>query len=363
MRNSKNSTAFSSLAFKCLKSNTQDFNYEIEGLRGLAIITIVIYHIVCRFNSIYLNHEIGFMHDWGALGVAVFLLISSYYLPKVFSSNANTYPKFSFRKYLTNKFLRLWPCYFICISITFIILQLVRLPGRNCTFLDYILNIFFINGYIGTPYVDGAHWYLTVLLSMILIFGLFRKLRIENKWYIYIIWLILGGMLKFLTILCPNNIIFLGLFNFICNRYIGIICVGISLKYLNGLRKTMKSNDKKLLIWLFVLFSALLYNFVFRGINFSIKFLFILLIFVLSINNKLFILKNRALLYLGTISYPLYLIHQNIAYVMELYWIELNGKMGICGYTIVLFLVLFLGSFLYCAIEMPVQCFRRRICK
>lgn len=43
------------------------------------------------------------------------------------------------------------------------------------TWGDWILNIFFINGFIGTRYVDGAHWYLTILISFIVIISIAKK--------------------------------------------------------------------------------------------------------------------------------------------------------------------------------------------
>ena len=72
---------------------------------------------------------------------------------------------------------------------TYIIVRLFPLPGRTCELKDLLLNEIFLNGFIGTPYVDGAHWYITVLLSAIVIIGILKKMRIENKAYIYLFWM------------------------------------------------------------------------------------------------------------------------------------------------------------------------------
>lgn len=106
-----------------------------------------------------------------------FLLISCYYLINFDSAIFS----FSLIKYLLKKFIRLWPLYAIAITITVIVIHMFPLLGRMSTWTDWILNLTFINGFLGSPYVDGAHWYLTTLISFIIISGIGGKLKIEKN--------------------------------------------------------------------------------------------------------------------------------------------------------------------------------------
>lgn len=53
------------------------------------------------------------------------------------------------------------------------------------TWADCILNLTFINGFMGSPYVDGAHWYLTTFISFTIISGIGKKLKIEKNHFLF----------------------------------------------------------------------------------------------------------------------------------------------------------------------------------
>lgn len=80
-------------------------NMQIEGLRGVAILMILIFHVFYRYQQIYSGNgsEYNWLKDWGSFGVCIFLLISCYYLINFDSAIAS----FSLLKYLIKKFMRL----------------------------------------------------------------------------------------------------------------------------------------------------------------------------------------------------------------------------------------------------------------
>lgn len=177
-------------------------NQQVEGLRGFAILLILVYHAFFRFNQLYCANEINWMRNFGNFGVVLFLLISCYYLVD-FNSKISHFHLF---KFWIKKFLRLWPCYILSITITTIIMHIFLLPNRMSTGVDWLLNIFFINGFIGTPYVDGAHWYLTVLIGFIIVMGVGVKLYLYKNVFFYyglILLFLLAGKLhiKIITVL------------------------------------------------------------------------------------------------------------------------------------------------------------------
>ena len=90
--------------------------------------------------------------------------------------------------------LRIWHAYFVAITICFALTRFVELPNRTVSLFEYFLNIPFVNGYIGTSYVDGAHWYLTTLVSGIVIYSVILNFKDKFKYYLLIVWLILIGL-------------------------------------------------------------------------------------------------------------------------------------------------------------------------
>lgn len=94
--------------------------------------------------------------------------------------------------------MRIWPSYFVAITLCFVLTRFIELPNRTVTTVDYLLNIPFINGYIGTDYVDGAHWYLTILVSGIVIYSIILKYKDKTQCCLLMLWLFsIGILLKF----------------------------------------------------------------------------------------------------------------------------------------------------------------------
>lgn len=289
-------------------SKTKCRNKQIESLRGLAVFLILVYHMYCRFAQLYLNTNYLILQYFGSLGTSFFLIITCFYLGNsVFQQH-----KFSFYIFLKKKISRLWPTYAICVILIFIVLYTFPLPGRTPNWKDLILNIFFINGYIGTPYIDGSHWYLTTILSFFIVIGFFKAIHISQKWWSYTIWIIFGVVSKYLKLTVLSNI--LG------NRFIGYAIIGILLY------AVFYTNKKLTIGWTFNFVISIVYIFCIAGIKYGIELLIVIPLFLAAQRNKLSVLERRLLIKLGTVSYPIYLIHQNIGFVIEF---ELMNYFGI----------------------------------
>lgn len=51
-------------------------NMQIEGLRGVAILMILIFHAFYRYQQIYSGNgiEYNWLKDWGSFGVCIFFI-------------------------------------------------------------------------------------------------------------------------------------------------------------------------------------------------------------------------------------------------------------------------------------------------
>lgn len=328
-------------------------NLQIEGLRGIAILLVVFYHTFCRYQQIFMNEYINSLSvdNWGHYGVSIFLVITGCYI----LGRKQRYSWLNGLNFLLRKLLRLWPIYAISITITFTVLSVFNLSGRMCTIRDYILNLFFINGFIGTSYVDSAHWYLTALIGVYISIALIKMIGKEGELWFYDLWMFIVAVLLFGHVNITNVVIqkvFYGLASLLGEKYISLIIFGILLRELY---------EKKIRItpmFLVTVFLATVYHVYFwsyLGVTSVIELVVAVSLVSLSLWKKLNFLEIPVLEILGNASYCIFLIHQNIAYKFEETLSSLCGGFSY-GFAFATAIgVILIGIFLYYFCEKPIQ--------
>ncbi len=275
-------------------------NKQIDGLRGIAAVIIVVFHLICRYLQIYEQSDIILMRNWGGFGVIIFLIISGFFLftssEKILSSTDG----FRYFKYLRGKISRLWPSYIVSITITAFVVHVCGLVGRESTWRDWFLNAFFINGFIGTPYVDAAHWYMTTLIAITVIFGFFVLCKIHNSVVPYVVWMLLVTCL----VLLGKS----GYAGILGGTYLSAAVLGFALYVFSH-----NYQQKK---WILLAVIAIICTVITRGVEVGGEIVIALIVVYGAMKQKLSFLEYKLFQFLGKISYPLYLIHQNIGYVI-----------------------------------------------
>ncbi len=292
-------------------------NLQIEGLRGAGALLVLFYHVFCRYQQIFLESSIWWIAPWGTIGVAFFLMISCFYLVD-FTQNTES---FSLYKFLLNRIKRLWPCYALSITITAIAVHLFYLPERMSTWLDYLVNLTMVNGFIGVPYVDGAHWYLSTLLAILFVMGIAKKLGIEKNPYFYLGWMGIRFTLRYISIPYKN-----GIAAVLGGSYVGYVCITIAAKAILTALQQKTQKPLEMIQWGIVFVCGIGLVGIQLGIVKMILVLACLFIFLLCVLEKLPFMSNPFLLFMGSVSYPLYLIHQNIAFEVEYYLTLWTGE-------------------------------------
>ena len=300
-------------------------NIQIEGLRGIAILMVVVYHIFCRYQQIYLSETIEWMERFGAYAVNLFFLMSGYFLGQ--------------RTNFVKKIIRLWPSYVVGVLLSVVLLAFFPLPNKEINFIQVLTNVFFINGFIKIPYVDGAHWYVHTLIIMF-----FWGILIRHRNFIFLIAWIVGAVVAE----CADVRI---ISHFLGGKYVGCFVCGMAL------RNFLDEPGKR---WLGVLAFAVAGVFVGQSILFGTIFIVSLFVLYLCIKGKLKLLGTKILCFLGLISYPLYVVHQNLAYVVLHY---LTPMIGFAWATLVSFFVcISMGAVLFWLVENNVHVLLR-VCK
>ena len=279
---------------------------ELDGLRGLAILSVVLFHYTTRFDQIYGHTHLPFSFSYGHYGVQLFFMLSGYVIYLSIQNIDLTYD------FIVKRFSRLYPAYWVSIMLTFLIVSAFGLPGRESSLLDAIINFTMLQDFLSSKlltihHVDGAYWTLSRFIVFYIFVSLLIAFRKKDKVIlICIVWTILDICIATID----KNIIHIpGKFQLILLiRESGFFIIGMMF-YL------LKSNKQKkfsaILIGLNLIAIFYINGIVsfFFGIGFSS-------LFYLCLNDKIKFLQKDIFLFFGTISYSLYLIHQNIGYVI-----------------------------------------------
>ena len=272
---------------------------ELDALRGIAAISVVIYHYFHRYNQLY-GHE-NLPVEWslsGRYGVQLFFIVSGFVI--FWTLNRIEKPI----DFIVSRFSRLYPAYWASAILTFLIVYIFGLPGREVSIISAIGNMVMFHEYLSIPHIDGVYWTLTVELTFyfwVFILYLFGQLK-RIEYFLLSIVIISTGQYYGLFGLPyrVNQIFFL--------KYASFFLAGICFYRIVNNIHARRSALILLISLLSTIYTHSIHDFFF--------FLAFYVIFFLAISGYLEFLSIKPFIFLGTISYSLYLIHQNIGYVI-----------------------------------------------
>lgn len=294
---------------------------ELDILRGFAALNVVLYHYTTRYREIY-QHDYPAKFDWiyGYYGVELFFVISGFVIYMTLHKVKST------KDFVFKRYKRLFPTYWTCLLITlFMIFLLDDVTMTKSSFFQIITNLTMIQGVFGVPDIDGVYWSLLpelffyVFMAFVYHIGWVTKIRI-----IAIVWL---------ALMLSNQLDILPFGAFFLNLKYGMFFLAGMLFY--DLKFNRGHWTDHLLILLCLITAIWVHQtpacvYVFTGI---------FIIFYLFIYDKLKILSFPPLLFLGYISYPLYLLHQNIGYyLMNLLKLYIPNELIVILLTILMML-------------------------
>tara|TARA_B100000768_G_scaffold171372_1_gene178622 strand:+ start:138 stop:1244 length:1107 start_codon:yes stop_codon:yes gene_type:complete len=309
--------------------------YLIDFLRLIAAFIVVMYHYTYRglVNAQYIEVDLEFpflkeIFKYGYLGVDFFFILSGFViLMSVEKKNITSFVK--------SRFLRLYPVYWVCLSITFLFLLLFGNPTFSANWFDFLTNLTMLNGFLFLPYVDGVYW--TLLVEMKFYFLIMFFILIRDKFnfkvnQLIVSYLVITLFSVFIDIFSNKFFVLINyLFSF---QYSSLFIAGMTFYLIkkNGL-------NLKYLIFLNISFGISVFYAIEKvnrlsdshSHNFSefTTFLYILsfytIMFLISVN-KLNIINKKWMLKYGMMTYPLYLLHQNIGYILINYLTKYFNK-------------------------------------
>lgn len=278
--------------------------YGLEYLRFILALSVMLFHSVAYFGT----YNLGFL----ALGVDVFFVISGVVF--VLSTYNNKNPL----SFVYKRIKRIYPLFIIVTILTILSYLVIGKPYELSLLRDFLMiPSFYSDGSLHLPILYQA-WTLQfeiLFYALCFIFICFLK---NSKVYIYIMFALLT--ISFLTLaLMILGIEVTGINSFIFSEKFVLVefSVGILIGMLFKMKKIRTNNVLgSILVCLgaVMLYCTWIFNpeLDFRGLYFSLSSMIIVFGFMLfEIKNK------KTAIYLGSLSYPIYLGHQLVNYTLS----------------------------------------------
>jgi peptidoglycan/LPS O-acetylase OafA/YrhL len=315
---------------------------EIDALRGVAAMMVMLFHYTTRFRQLYPGDtEASVSLPWGHLGVNLFFIISGFV---IFMTLDRTRRPLDF---VVSRFSRLYPVYWVAVGLTFVVVTLVGLPGKEVSPLHAALNLLMFHALGRIPHVDSVYWTLEVeLLFYLGMFLLYRAGRLAQVHQA--IWFMLGLRLAYYLALELWGVDLPWiLFRVTILAYLPWFALGICAFQL-ARATDLRASRLPLCSAGAAIATLGIVDAPFKG---ALAFLLAGVVW-LAATGRLPLLRLRPLVWLGAISYPLYLVHENIGWALQRVLLAHGVAYDLTVLAAVI-LSLLLAQLLHRSIELP----------
>jgi peptidoglycan/LPS O-acetylase OafA/YrhL len=299
--------------------------HEIDLLRFLAALSVVFYHYTYRAWAA--NHysavtypKLGEITRYGYLGVELFFMISGYVV--LMSAYGKTV-----RQFFISRVIRLYPAFWVACTLTYIIVKLfgpqVGTWGWSTSLeakpIEYVVNMTMLQSFLGVEDIDSAYWSLApeiafyFLVSLLIAGNQMRKLPlILLGWLLYTVVVHPLSTAPSSYLLLPKSSPYFisgMLFYLIQNKLFPArqLYTLLTISFCLALRSAYVNTN---FMAAFVFHDAFHFRFV------ATVILSFYLIFYSVITRKINLSNFPWLARVGALTYPLYLLHSSIGYVI-----------------------------------------------
>lgn len=312
---------------------------ELDALRGLAALGVVLFH----YTTFYQQEQghlqpLGFGFPAGNYGVHLFFLISGFV---IFMTLERTRTAMDF---VVSRFSRLFPAYWAAMVITAATVFAIGLPGQRLPATHLLANLTMVQEILGFEHLDGSYWTLQVELffyAQMLFWWMLGQLgRIH---WVILAWL---AMTVAYALTAQRHMHFsYTVRELLLLRHIPFFALGILFYRLHA-----RSGDARVDVVLIALSLATI------GIAYDRVYLAAALvcvaIFGLFVTGALRWLREAPFVFLGGISYSLYLLHQTIGFAL-IHRLEAAGVPSLAAVALAIAVALALATALTHLVERP----------
>jgi peptidoglycan/LPS O-acetylase OafA/YrhL len=292
--------------------------FVIDFLRFFAAFAVLVFHFCFRgaaeggFLETTYPEYIHSFAKYGFFGVHLFFLISGFVI--AFSAQNRTALEFT-----KARVKRLWPTFVVCCTFTWVFLILFPFKDPDIASLswrEYLVNLTMVPSFFGVQKIDGAYWSLAVEI----IFYLFVAVLISFKKIKHLV----PAIFIWLVITTVNN-------HVLHNHYISKFLLTDWAPFFTGgifIQQLTKKRDGVLYVGLVLSWLESVYLAVANGPRleetYEASYSSIVIAAIITASFAAVLIASRykrpqkkvLSYYLGGVTYPLYLLHQNVGYRM-----------------------------------------------
>ena len=272
---------------------------ELDALRGIAVSMVVLFHYSWQgVNVLPTMTTIPWGLSWGHYGVELFFAISGFVIFMTLERTRTT------ADFVVSRFARLFPAYWFGIGLTSGGVLLLGASTLAQPPEVALVNLTMLQGFFYLPSVDGVYWSLTVELGFyVCMLALWRCGLLAQIETVLLGWIALK-LLWWGVPALPSRIGAL-----LVEQYIPWFAIGMAAYRVHSGARRWRDQAMVLLAGLVAVAVA-------NEVADAAVYVGVAAVFVAITAGHLRFLNHPLLLWLGAISYPLYLVHQNLGYAL-----------------------------------------------
>lgn len=313
-------------------------------MRGLAALSVVLFHLLFAYDSFY-QHATPLwwrpspdtLEEMAFLPVKLFFMISGFVILMTIE-RAKTISDF-----VVSRFSRLYPAYWACALATLIFTAALA-PTRLPDLASIAANLTMFQYYLSVKDIDPVYWSLIVEMNFYIAMALmYRFGLIGSITKLSFAWLIIAVIFSVFDFNSPLAQALTFMLNL---KWASFFVAGIAFYKIWSGHRSMPI--------ILLLFASLAVSFTYAALWAAILGAGFWGVFYLAISGRLTFLSNRLFLFLGSISYCLYLLHQNIGFLI-IEQLQAIGASVALSITAAVIVALVLSTAVSFAIERPAQ--------
>lgn len=292
---------------------------ELDGLRGIAALAVLLSHYTYLFDVIFPGHTpFPFDLSLGSLGVSLFFMISGFVI--LMTAVRKPQPL----GFAQARAVRLYPTYWASLTITILVVYLsgtsvlYRTPG------ELAVNYTMLQSFVGVRSIDGAYWSLSreiIFYGIIFLALMAFRHKITDRFLrgLVTVWPAIGLLLCLLDVWQDTTWSHL-LVTASAGQFAALFSIGM-LMY-----RTRQGSPTSWLVAPLGVVAAVAEGVMSGSVTRGLVVLLLVAGFVtVTARGSFAPLRWPLLTWLGAISYPLCLLHQNIGYVVILHTVDTVG--------------------------------------
>lgn len=277
---------------------------ELDVLRGFAAIAVMIYHYTVVYSSMVNHTDYRIYVPYGVYAVHFFFIISGFVISMTLEHTKRP------MDFVVSRFSRLYPVFWVAVLLTQSVVWLSPQAEFSVSWRAALVNLTMVAEVFHFPLVDNVYWSLVIeLIFYTIIFFIWRFGFLSKIEFLVIPW-------------CLSQILAAYSYSFFGYQFPQVIMVALLLKYAHlfmaGILfyrlRTIGGNISTLLL----IVACLCTEFLVQGSSAGSFCVGFFIIFYFLVRNRLHVIAVKPLIFIGSISYSLYLIHQNIGFEIML---------------------------------------------